>query len=59
MKQGITTEKLIFRYRLNVLKDFALSKLKEMRLNASGLYNRLQDWIHFTVKVINCFYLAT
>jgi len=41
MKLALKTEKQIFRYRLNVLKDYAISKLKELRLKASGLYNKL------------------
>jgi len=34
MKNALLLEKQIFRYRLNVLKDTAISRLKEMRLNA-------------------------
>lgn len=38
---------------MNVLKDTAISRLKEMRLNAVALYNKLQDWIVYAVKVEN------
>ena len=36
-----------------MLKDTAISRLKEMRLNAFALYNKLQDWIVYAVKVEN------
>ncbi len=31
----------------------AISKLKEMRAMATALYNKMEDWIAYTVKVEN------
>ncbi len=51
MRDALTKEKQLFRYRLCVIRDFALSHLKELRYMATLLYNKLQDWINYTVQV--------
>ncbi|KAL4511584.1 hypothetical protein ABPG72_012429 [Tetrahymena utriculariae] len=52
-KEAINMEKAIFRYRVQVIKDFALSKLKLMKAQSQLLYGKLQDWIDYTFKAEN------
>lgn len=53
MKKAINLEKAIFRYRVHVIKDMATNKLKEMRHNATELYNKLEDWLTYTTSIEN------
>lgn len=36
-----------------VIKNYAISKLKEMRMMANMLYGKLEDWIFYTEQVEN------
>lgn len=53
LKQAINTEKAIVRYRLYMIKTIAESRIKEMRALANAVYNKLDDWIYYGVKVEN------
>ncbi|EGR31169.1 hypothetical protein IMG5_116400 [Ichthyophthirius multifiliis] len=53
MKEALHIEKSIFRYRIQVLKDFSISRLKEMKALSSILYGKLEDWIEYTFKIEN------
>jgi hypothetical protein len=52
-KRAVLTEKAIFRYRVTVIKNMAISKLKEMRFMAKALYNKLEDWIVYSIRAEN------
>ncbi len=45
MKEGILAEKSILRFRLTMLRNMAINRLKEMRKMANGIYGKLDDWI--------------
>jgi hypothetical protein len=49
--EAINIEKNIIQYRLYLLKNIAISKVKLLRLMAQVLYNRLDDWIVVTLKM--------
>lgn len=44
---------MIFRYRLAVIKDVALSTLRKIKITSVELYDKLMDWINYTVQVEN------
>jgi len=47
--EAVKTEQAIFRYRVQTIKDHTISKLKEMRLLASKLYNKLVNWSAYSL----------
>ena len=49
----IAVEKSIIKYRLFLLYSITISRLKEMRLMAKSLYNKLDDWIIYGIKAEN------
>ena len=49
----IAVEKSIIKYRLFLLYSITISRLKEMRLMAKSLYNKLDDWIVYGIKAEN------
>ena len=51
--EAIRIEKAIIRYRLYLLKTFAISKIKELRVMANSIYSKLDDWIIFGIKAQN------
>jgi len=53
LKATIQTEKAIMRYRLYVIKSLAINRIKEMREKAKGLYNKLDDWLTYSIKAEN------
>lgn len=53
MKRLQLNEKNNFKYRMYVIKNYAISKLKEMRMMANMLYGKLEDWIFYTEQVEN------
>ena len=53
MKAAIQTEKAIMRYRLYVIKSLAINRIKEMREKAKELYNKLDDWLTYSIKAEN------
>ena len=53
MKNALKTEKQILRFRLSLIRNWALSKLKELRLKSLNVYNKLEDWINVAVKTEN------
>ncbi len=53
MKEAIKVEKSILRYRLTLIRNWCLSKLKEMRLKCNNIYQKLDDWILVAVKAEN------
>ena len=53
MKEAIKTEKAILRYRLTLIRNWTLRRLKEMRLKCIKVYQKLDDWIHVAVKTEN------
>ena len=52
-KKAIQTEKAVFRYRLYMIKCVAISRIKEMRIQAKIIYNKLEEWNNYTNKVEN------
>lgn len=52
-EEAIAAENSIIRYRLFVLYTIAVTKIKEMRLMAKALYNKLDDWIIYGIKAEN------
>lgn len=53
MKNAIKTEKQILRFRLTLIRNWALSKLKELRSKSLSVYSKLEDWINVAVKTEN------
>lgn len=53
MKETLSTEKAILRYRLYLIKTFAISRIKEFREKAKGLYTKLEDWLNYSIKAEN------
>lgn len=53
MKAAIKVEKSILRYRLSLIRNWALKRLKEMRAKAVKVYTKLEDWIHVSNKAEN------
>lgn len=53
MKKLLLIEKNIFKYRLFVIKNYGISKLKEMRAMANVLYGKLEDWIFYNEHIEN------
>lgn len=52
-KNAILKEKAIFKYRMQVIKDHAIDRLKQMRSQATLMYGKLQDWIDYTFTAEN------
>ena len=50
LKQGVKIEKQILRYRLVLLRNWALKNLKEMRAKGLKTYQKLEEWIHVSKK---------
>lgn len=53
MKQGIKIEKSILRYRLIMLRNWALKMMKDMRSKTLKIYQKLDDWILVSKKAEN------
>lgn len=53
MKKSIKIEKSILRYRLVLIRNWALKQLKEMRSKALKMYQKIEDWILVAVKSEN------
>ncbi len=53
LKQSISTEKAIIRYRLYVIKTLAIERIKELREKAQTLYTKLEDWQNYSIKAEN------
>ncbi len=53
MKRAIKVEKSILRYRLVLVRNWALKRLKEMRLKALKVYHKLEEWILVATKTQN------
>jgi hypothetical protein len=53
MKNAIKAEKAKFKYRITLLKQWAVSNLSDMRNTANTVYNQLDEWIIQTIKVEN------
>ena len=53
MKKSLLTEKVILRYRFTVIKNMAINRIKEMRLMAKAVYNKLEDWVVYSIKCEN------
>ena len=53
MKKSLLTEKVILRYRFTVIKNMAINRIKEMRLMAKAVYNKLEDWVVYGIKCEN------
>lgn len=52
-EEAIATENSIIRYRVFILYTIAVTKIKEMRMMAKALYNKLDDWIIYGIKAEN------
>lgn len=53
MKNAIKTEKQILRFRLSLIRNWTLLKLKELRKKSLKVYQKLDDWINVAVKTEN------
>ena len=53
MRAAIKVEKSILRFRLTLIRNWALKRLKEMRAKAVKVYTKLEDWIHVANKAEN------
>jgi hypothetical protein len=53
MKEAIKTEKAIYRYRLTLIRNWTLQRLREMRAKCMKVYQKLDDWILVAVKTEN------
>ena len=53
MKEAIKIEKSILRYRLTLIRNWALEKLKDLRIQSLAVYHKLDDWIHVGCKAEN------
>lgn len=49
----VKVETKILRYRLFVLYTTAVTRVKEMRLMAKALFNKMDDWIIYGIKAEN------
>ena len=52
-EKAISVEKSIIQYRLFVLYTIATTRVKELRIMAKALYNKLDDWIIYSIKTEN------
>lgn len=52
-KQAISMEKAVMRYRFYMIKCIAENRMKEIRQSAQTTYNKLEDWIHYSIKAEN------
>lgn len=52
-RRAFFAERAATRYRLYVLKVAAESRVRELRLQANALYNKLDDWIIYGIKYEN------
>ena len=53
MKNAIKTENQILRFRLSLIRNWTLLKLKELRKKSLKVYQKLDDWINVAVKTEN------
>ena len=49
-RKAYFTERAVIRYRLFALRTYAESRIRELRLQANALYNKMDDWIIFGIK---------
>lgn len=52
-EKTILEEKKIIRYRLFILYTIAITRIKELRIMAKAVYNKLDDWIIYSLKAEN------
>jgi hypothetical protein len=45
LKDGINNEKAVLRYRLTLIRNWAIKRLKELRARSNQVYEKLDDWI--------------
>jgi hypothetical protein len=50
MKDAVGTEKSILRFRLTLIRNWAIQRLTKLRQQASQIYEKLEDWIAVSVK---------
>ena len=53
MKEAIKVEKAGLRFRLTLIRNWAIKNLKEMRQKCQRVYHKLEDWILVAVKTEN------
>ena len=53
MKEAVKIEKSILRFRLTLIRNWALAKLKDLRTKSLTVYHKLDDWIHVASKAEN------
>ena len=50
LKQAIDTEKGVLRYRLTMIRNWALKLMKEIRASSQACYEKLETWIEVAFK---------
>lgn len=53
MKAAIKIEKAILRFRLTVIRNWTLKRLREVRAKAIKTYQKMEDWISVSNKTEN------
>ena len=53
MKDAVKVEKSILRFRLTLIRNWALDRLKQMREQYNTVYQKLEDWILVGQKTEN------
>lgn len=51
MQAAVNTEKSIFRFRLNILKQIAKRELKSIKQQSLDFYAQLEDLLRYTYQV--------
>ena len=53
MRNAIKVEKSLLRYRLALVRNWALKRLRDIRSKAIKVYTKLEDWVYVANKAEN------